>query len=777
MKTSTFKFKLTAYLLLLAALAVGCTKEAAYYKFLAQSESPAEEDGSKVHLVNESFVYWDIYDTIDAWRIGGDNKVTLIFQGNTSNPTAMFEPLDNTVKFGGSGNRYIALFPHNDGNSYTSGDPTIVFPSVQTYATDDGDYTFGKSACPMVAYGGEQYDREGEEEIVRMVFHNLCGIVRIQIRNTGDVKTLKRIRFTSTDGKKLSGSFTVSDIDKYNPYVTATSSGYDTVTISNINQTLSTGLLTFYLVLPSISNTAAYTEYNLAMHVVARANNGDDYYLNKNFTVPIRRNGITKMPAIAINNWAHEENASGGAIVEIAGNGTTDRPFLIYSVEDLQKVRDAFNNKANLNGINVTQTPCTYRIMTSQIQLNSNNWNKGIMDFCGNMVYWANQTSAPGIENNTRIPIFESIAANGTVQNLVVKGTYNWTESDASFSPLCNSNAGRITNCRVSDNASYTLSNGGLAGICVTNSGTISGCGCRASLNAPTVAGICLENSGTIVACYTSSPTHTTNSNCAAGICYHNTGKIKDCYFASNINALNATEWGGIVYLNSDGPNSLVSHCYIDASGIIQSRTSIGGIVHTMEGGVIDNCWNDADLMNVQGGTATGGGLGSIVYNMQGGEVRNCIRYRPTGSLTCTGKGVVGGFVARMSGGTVLNCAFYGDMTQSTVQTKGAFVGVISGGTIENVYAYQKTPLGPPTQFYGQKSGSPTLNACYGQTEQNGVSIPVNNTVLCGSLNGWNAPESDIYMQWELETGSNPEPPTLNPSGYISHQATTQRRK
>ena len=746
------KGKITPICFLLALmLLAGCNKESATFKFLAQSEIPQTGDGSKTRLVNESLVYWEVGDTIDAWRVGGSGKLQLVFSGFESNPKALFEPQNSEAKFGGSGNVFFTLFPHNDGNSFGP-TPTIVFPAQQKYVDD---YTFGKTACPMVAYGGEVDDAG----VVRMLFHNLCGIVRIQLRNeasTASEVTLQHVQFISGGGNlPLSGKFAVRDYDKSNPYVEPASSGTsNTVTISNINRTIGNDLLTFYLVLPA---GQAATPYHLTM-LVSAVSGSERLYLSKQFTVNIRRNGITKMPSLTIDSWSADESGSGGTTsVGLSGNGTPSRPFLIYTVDDLLKVRYAFNKTNPINGVDVNANACTFKIMRSDIVLDNSVWDEGIKNFKGTMIYGANQTGTIGVRNNTKVPIFESIGANGVVENLTVWGSHEWTDNDGTpFSPLCNVNHGHIVNCRLSDNASYVMTTSssddvGMAGICVTNHGTISGCGCRATLVAPSVAGICWQNSGSIVACYTSSPMQVVLGNNhavrAAGICYKNSALVKDCYFASNINAPIATAWGGLVYQNN--ANGTVSHCYVDASGIIQSTASVGGIVHTMVGGTVDNCWNDADLMNVQGGS---GGLGGIVYVMQGGEVRNCIRYRPMGSITCTGSGVVGGVVARMSGGAILNSAFYGDLSQSTAAAKGAFAGSLSGGRVENVYALQAVPLGPTTSFYGTRSGNPIFYHCYGQLEVAGDVTTVPDAELSGLMNAhvWSpglTPSN--YMSWD----------------------------
>lgn len=753
---SSLKYILPVGMILVSLLMTGCKKEMVSLTFLAEAEAPAE-DGAKTYLSNESMVFWEEGDQIDAQGEKDDSKRVLEFKGGESNPTALFE-VSQDAKFTGGSSVFYALFPHNDGNTLGNGNMQVVFPADQGYVDDN---TFGRAACPMVAYGG---DRDNDE-VVRMTFHNLCGLVRIQLRNTSDIKTLKSITFTSQDeSKPLSGLFEVHNYDSYSPYVTATPGSSSVTTINNINQTISTTPLTFYLVLPAGSGT---TNYSLTMQVNAEYGN-TPYYFKKSFTVPIRRNGITKMQSLAIYSWSQSADLSGDATIGITGNGTASRPFLIYTADELVMVRDAYRNSSSINGYPVSNSGLCFRLMRSDIVLNDENWTSGIPSFSGTFIFGGNQTSSHGITNNSSSPIFESILSSGSVTNLAVKGNSSWSmEESVHYSPLCRTNAGRIINCRVVD-ASYVISYSGsdalgLAGICVENSGTISGCGCRATLVAPHVAGICYHNTsnGNIKGCYVSSPMTVYNSTSqavrAAGVCYRNEGTIQDCYFAANIHAPRATEWGGLAYLNT----GTVKHSYVDASGIIQSTTSVGGIVHTMTGGMVDNCWNDADLMNVQNTTAyTSGGLGGIVFSLQGGEIRNCIRYRPAGSFTCTGGGIVGGFVARMTGGFIRNSAFYGDLTQST-SSKGAFVGSFTGGTIENAYAYQS--LGTTLAFYYQTANSGTTFVdCFGQTVKTGVTIPSSYADLLSSLNshGWTE-NSGSYKSWQAYDTENSAPPIL----------------
>ena len=747
-------------------LPTGCKKEMTTFDILAiAEEGTPDSDGSKTRLVNETHVYWEDGDQINA-RYMGDGSATATpsnvgtFEFTIGSTTgvesqrAIFSPTTASqevkVPIAPEGD-FLALFPANEANELgeKSGDVVINFPAEQGYRNDR---SFAKTACPMVAYGN---DKSGQSGLVRMLFHNLAGLVRIQIidsinnnSSSDAVHQLKSLSFSTTNDspcKQLSGPFVVTGYKNNAPSLTATAKGSKTVTITpssaidlpvhNNVGNVDNEPLTFYLVLPAMNGTGD-NGYKITMTATAiDKNTKGTVQVVKTFTVNIRRNGITKMPALTVHEWS--ESGNGTVSPGITGNGTADRPFLIYSYNDLVQLRRAckhslkINGKAIANGVHI-------RLM-NYIELGTETtpWTEGIPNFSATLTYGGSQSSAnQGIKNNTNVPIFESIATGGVVRGLNVSGHHQWSSNEADakgFSPLCHTNNGTISDCMVDDNASFGYNylgistTVGVGGICVENNGTIQRCGCRGHLQSSKMGGICLYNHGTITQCFIPSPMRanvgTDESVEAGGICYSNAGTISDCYFAANIN-LSGTNWAGIAYINSGGS---LTRCYVDASGIIQSKKSVGALVHTMTGGTVDKCWNDADLLqvdnsNVQPGQDAALGLGGLVYEMSGGTVRNCYRRRSSGSMTAK-IGIMGGFVAKMSGGLIANCYVYSDMSQTVCNTKGIFVGSLTGGTIENCYGEQTAILGSPTPFYGSKSGSPALNDCYSKVEQAGVTV------------------------------------------------------
>ena len=755
------KKKIMLMLALAVLLFAGCKKEELVdFQVLAVSESTEGVPGAKTRLVNESFVYWETGDTISLRHLDRE-AVPAVFQksyGNNDSVKAVFLPVENQ-KVPRSG-KFIALFPYNVNNILEEENVKVVMPSEQGYRGDgSADFSFGRKACPMVAYGGF---KDETDDLVRMLFHNLCGLVRLQVlndREVGQDRWVTKITISSEEGgrQQLSGQFAVKGYDQNAPWLDSTSAAAKdksiTITPAEPVKIPAEGGLTFYIALPARHATGTTTYKDLDLTITAEGD-GKTYTAQKRFSTGVRRNGITYMPALTVTGWAIG-SGSGDATTGITGHGTQERPFLIYSANDLIQLRDACNGSGSLNGIRLNSTDVIVRIMRSDIILDKKNWTKGFDNFKCTMVYGATQANPrPGITNNSQSPIFHKLS--GVVRGITVRGklseTYN-EDDTANFSPLCHTNNGRIENCMVGDTSTFCIAGApatkAIAGLCVYNSGTIADCGCRGKLAAGRVAGICYRNNGTIERCYASSPMQgavgTNHSQQAAGICYDNRGTVQDCYMAANINKAN-TRWGGIVYLNS----GTVKNSYLDASGIIQSRTAVGGIVNTMTDGLVDGCWVNTDLIDVDAG-----GLGGVVHTLSGGEIRNSSNGRGDGSLSCRG-GALGGFVAYMNGGSIVNCYSYCDLTQSTVTMKGLFAGSIASddATISNCYGFSYIPSDVSTRFYGAKSAG-TLTHCYGREAADGVTACTDYSTLLTDLNN-NRPNTTDYKAWVAATGRPP---------------------
>ena len=714
--------------LLSALLLVACEKEMEQgkltinYNLNATIEALDGDplDNAKVRLVNEEWIYWEIGDSISL----GSNT-----SGSTTYTGQLFlSGGDDFVGFNGAflaalpeGSKYfLGLHPQSNNNVIVSAGPSSrEFTTIQVDLPAEqplrNDITFAQQVFPMVAWYGGEWD-EQHPVAFNLDFHSLAGITRLQLFNTGAAKTIDYITVTSLDSKQLKGLFTVNNYKTSNPSLTAAAN-----TAANRTLTLTCGdeglvlgassLCSFYLVLPALGGSEVTTHYKLRFEIHATDGSVCTKTIGtgSNPGVPIRRNGITYLNAIDVKDWS-----SAGATMGLVGNGTQERPFKVYTLDDLVYLRTCYNAPGLERKINnQTITPNTWiRIMRSDIVLD-NSWDASIKNFVGHMVYMAAPNSgSPGITNNSSYPLFEDIGALGVVEGLDMKANVSITSEDAiDYTPFCRTNRGTIRNCDVTNQTSesqiYNFRKS-VAGICLQNYGTIEGCNTSARFRTAfgSVGGICLTNysGGIIKGCQVSSEMTVVESpNGVGGICYQNNsgGTVKDCYFAATITG-STVNWGGIVYTNG----GTVEHCS-NTGSITTTLTNIGGIVYT-NNGTLNYCFAEARLNGAQ--------LGSIACNMTGGRMVNCYLNSPATAQvmlnTANDNNSAGGLIASLSGGTVANCyAKYPHIQRNNNRgIIGGFVGKATGGTLENCYVYEQSSNQPT--FYGTSSGA-TYTHCY----------------------------------------------------------------
>lgn len=706
------------------------------YNFNARVEQPTASDGSKVFLLDEHYIYWELDDKI---TIGSDqgiydpgNKATAnpatdeYYSARLINANALANPdqedfgffngvFVTTMQWGSS--YFLGIHPKMNRTvmpsaycSYSSGSSNfgttvkMYLPSRQPLRTDEkGDITFNKQVWPMVAwYGGQWTD---STTAFNLDFHSVGTIVRVQLfDSTGVGFTLDSIEFTSrNNATQLSGIFEVENYKTEDPHMKVKAGA---VTESEARIVITTpgipfngdSLRSFYLVLPAYQGRHASTTFELTMKVYAAGSKT----FSKNFSVTTRRNGITYLRAIGIKEWA-DGLSDGTMSTGLVGNGTQTRPFKVYTVADLVYLRNCYNGSRCINNQPVSAN--TYiRIMRSDIVLTPANWSNGINNFVGHLSYTTTGATGitQGITNNSGRPLFNSISVGGEVEGLTVNMSADIVLNGSHFSPFCIDNSGKITNCRImSRNGSsqglinIQSSSGttyGLAGICVNNNttGKVSGCGCVAQFNSRNrnVTGICLLNNGTIEGCYVSAPMAIKAAATASGICYTNYSgaTVKDCYFSTITDSVNCS-WGGIVHTN----RGTVEHCYSRETAGIISSSSVGGIVNHNIDGTVDYCWSEAALK--------GNGVGLIVAQTAGGKIINCFCNNPLTSVTLhatTAAHFGGGLVGDATGSSAIaNCYVYISKVQliNNIGEIGGLVGRVRDNTVRitNCYAYEAT--------------------------------------------------------------------------------------
>lgn len=764
-------FKYIPFLLLL--LAVGCRKKDSVITFTATMEEPRGDD--KTYLVDERIVYWKSGDRISTFSdldnnsTGTPNAVGTLEQNHyTDHANGLFraalahaEPAE-----------VLALYPYNEDNQsqYSSEFSNIIIniPKTQEYESDE---TFANDCFPMVAWaevGSPFY----------LNFHALAGLVRLQLFSTTTTKNISSIVFEEQSGagssrKPICQQFYVKGYSAAEPYLTYLAGPDDdnskvTINCSGSGKRISSGadgIATFYLSLPYVpSGGNDYTTYRLAMTVLTT----DSKQCKKTFNVTIKRNTITKVPALNITEWAAVGGGNGTASAELVGNGTTTKPFQIYTDADMRVVRNAYNGGGTINGMPL-RDGMVFQVMRSDIRLTTSNWTEGIQDFTGVLTYRANDPDVPGITNDSYSPIFESIAPEGQVEGLTVKATISRSVTEPLyFSPFCYDNKGTINKCKLASTATVSFTStvsevesAGVGGLCVNNYGTIeaSSSGARLSAVNHICAGICLFNHATVTSSYITSPGTLTGTR-VAGIVYENEGDVSDSYFATNVDRSTA-DVGCIVYRNRDGR---VSNCMVMSSGIVNTSGTYGGIVHTCTGGEINYCRNISDLVNV-GGSAGNPSYGGIVCSMENGRVINCFCDIPGTSVNVT-NGYAGGVIGSITGGEVRNC--FARYLLGGGADVGSFVGNADAGDIANCYGWSDDGT---TDFQGIMGGTSYDNVFNYNVGTDvtasfvdaGSICPLSHTVndcddLLTVLNKWVNNNGGDYMSWIEAGGGSPQP-------------------
>ena len=726
----------------------GCEKEPSSRElrsitFNATLEQLRNASDSKIILRKEEAIYWEVGDEIS---IGSQNH-TAAEKGDLVNasPGSDFEDFNGVfiASLPEGATKFLGLHPYNTSNIIEGkntepyfNDPTLYLSATQPRRTDS---TFSRKVFPMVAWYGGNWDA-GDPTPFNLDFQNLGAIVRIQLFNNTSPflsATINSITFTARDGSdqmQLSGPFTVKDFNTADPHLVGQDPSQKTVTITCDGLPLGANdLLSFYLVLPAYAGWGSTTQYKLAMTVYS-----SEGTFVKNFKVKTRRCGITYMRAMGIDNWNGSDGTPG-----LVGNGTAERPFKIYTDDDMAYLRECYNSPARtINNQPITENTHIC-LMRSDIVLTTANWPTGINNFIGTFTSRITEAGEKGITNNSQHSLFESVGAQGVVEGLTVISDVAFSLGavyDAGFSPFCNHNYGLIKDCTIRDtvNGGFSSAYTDLAGICVTNDGTLTGCGNSAKMtvaNGKHVGGICLyNNEGHVVqGCQVTSDFDVAGTAQVGGICYSNSGTVKDCFFGARIISSTAS-WGAIAYLNG----ATLEHCYSSHSATIITSGTVGGIVNSQTDGTVNYCYTESQLR--------GKCIGGIAVTVSGGKLINCFSNRSSSQIIFDASSSAdygGGLVGFLSGGNVQN-SYINILSVSNRNSMGIcgdFVGKVTGGKVSNCYAYEHSAEN--STFYGTADNITTerFEACYivsGTQAGNDITniAPAGFETFQGTLNG-----------------------------------------
>lgn len=712
-------------LLVLLLTVVSCHKNKEPLTYLSGTivDNPEEED-TKVYLSDrERWLRWEKGDQIYVWSNSGEKGLYNLMDASHKHLTGTFESAGNSGIVANSA--LYAFYPPTlatNGSGFVGeGSMYLFFPREHPYRDNtsdpdpatDPDSSFGKGVMPMVAFRDASDDHE-------LSFHALAGVLRLQLYGGSGLTEEFTINTITLEEKtqRLSGNFNItkSDIEDNQPHVTATAVVTDDdrkISITGINKIIGgngvnkDNLFTFYLPLPAVANPYGsdphHTEYKLKMHVIGTQGDNTKYFV-RTLTVDIRRLSLTLMPAMEINTLSDVQAGTGSeGTPRIVGSGTVDRPFQIYTAEQLAYLRDRMNNNQTVNGQVITESTHV-KIVRSDIMLvpprsgskasgikedtvgKTVVWTEGFRNFKCRMYFSSSAGENGGIMNISDVPLFESISNSGNVEGVYVKGDKTFTSGSGTFSSMCDVNNGTMTDCHNRCNVTST-SGHNLAGLCCVNNGTITGGANDALLQSTggNVAGICYVNNGSLQGNFSLSSSVPQGTN-IAGICFTNSsaGVVENCQVAANIPTVNSNgNWGVVVFENS----GRVTNCRSVGTIVFSTSGSIGGVVHTNNtDGIVDGCSLNVTL---RGGS---GSVGGIVSVMNGGVVRNCyangdciISGIPSGGYPNHAE-YAGGIVGWLHNGAVYNC--YNRCSVTGAVNSGTVLGRIDlGANIENCWS------------------------------------------------------------------------------------------
>ncbi len=348
-------------------------------------------------------------------------------------------------------------------------------------------------------------------------------------------------------------------------------------------------------------------------------------------------NGVVKGVSIGIakikvsNQSDQSISSTCNVIVKI--RGTSELPYLIYTVQDLIQMRDRLNNDNSNYGNKV------YKLMSDLDFSNEASWlpigNSDTTPFTG--IFDGNNKIIKkiriGTQNSsvslTNAGLFGKVSG-GDIRNLSVQ----WTNLSST-----NGNAGgiiglllggTITNCNSSGNIinSYSIA-GGIVGS--ASNSTITNCYSTGNITSQSTSGGIAGtlSSGTVNNCYATGDITTSDGPCAGGI----GGSSSDCciinsYSTGIISSTSSSSTFGSYYYclsgGISGSGGCIINCYstgnINCSSIYVYPSS-GGIAGAANGSII-NCYTTSNInsTSTNGYTSLSGGIAGCHSN-----VMNCI--------------------------------------------------------------------------------------------------------------------------------------------------------
>jgi hypothetical protein len=416
--------------------------------------------------------------------------------------------------------------------------------------------------------------------------------------------------------------------------------------------------------------------------------------VDKNGKIKALRRG--KSTIMAVKNENKILFAQCDITVTYKGDGSTSNPYLIYTVADLNAIRDSVNTKNAVYGNKA------YKLMNDlDFSKETSDWTpiadtttvafKGVFDGNGKTIKGMNINFS--YVKHDRNPYLKYGGLFGNIEGAEIKNLgVNWTvlfqtpySGDLYLGGIAGYGSGTITNCNSTGFIKgYAQGFAYVGGILGNGTATITNCYSTGDISASSwgssgacgyAGGILGKGTTTITNCHHDSGTlgnevYRSMPEYAGGIAGHITGTISNCYSTGAIGY--SMKCGGGIAGYSIGT---IINCYSTGGVDFDSFFEItnGGIAGQSEGTII-NCYSASKIS----GTFAGGIAGS------GTDITNCYA---TGSIT--GSKYVCGIAAvatNVSYCIALNSNIWGWNVSESIVTRAC--GLFSAsGTANNNYA------------------------------------------------------------------------------------------
>lgn len=351
-----------------------------------------------------------------------------------------------------------------------------------------------------------------------------------------------------------------------------------------------------------------------------------------------------------------DRSKSDTCMVRVLTVGTQGSPYLIYTVTDLQKVRDRINTYTDSWGKKY------YKLMADLDFNGSPVWtpisSTEAISFKG--VFDGNGKTIRNISFNRAYQYagLFGVVNGGEIKNLRIEWTLLASDKFSAGGIAGHlQNKTKITNCTTAGNITGKSYAGGIAGI--AEASTIVNCSASGNISAYEAAGGIAGYSTSLINSCASSGNVSSSGKYAGGV-VGTGGTINDCNSTGNVTVVSTMNTagevvsaGGIVGYGAYVLNSF-SHGKIEAKGIVS--TSAGGVGGY--GNYIVNCYATGDVSaNSKAVAYAGGVLGTS------GFVMNCYARGSVLSVSETSKSYAGGIEG--SGRCLANTIAFGSKVMS----------------------------------------------------------------------------------------------------------------